>query len=58
MNQYPSHKLIELDLYDTNGTSDVLYDLFRDDADVDFLRGNQIASSSSSSCWGKSNAHK
>lgn len=32
--EYPSHSLIELDLYDTNGTSSLLYDLFHADADA------------------------
>jgi hypothetical protein len=39
--QYPSHKLIELDLYDTQGSSNLMSKLFGVNA----------------SCWGKSNVN-
>lgn len=32
--EYPTHSLIEMDLYDTDGTSDLLHDLFQVDADA------------------------
>jgi hypothetical protein len=40
--QYPTHKLIELDLYDTEGSSKVMASLF----------------SANETCWGQSNANK
>ena len=43
--EYPSHALIELDLYDTSGTNSVLHDLFQADA----MDGE------GKECWGKSN---
>jgi hypothetical protein len=39
--QYPTHKLIELDLYDTEGSSKVMATLF----------------SANETCWGQSNAN-
>ena len=47
--QYPSHKLIELDLYDKKGTSKVLYDLFQADTDIE--------SSQQESCWVHANSN-
>jgi hypothetical protein len=41
--QYPTHKLIELDLYDTEGSSKVMASLF---------------SANNETCWGQSNANK
>jgi hypothetical protein len=40
--QYPTHKLIELDLYDTKGSSEAMSSLFNTKA----------------TCWGKSNVNK
>ena len=42
--EYPSHALIELDLYDSNGTGALLHDLFQADAQNTTKR-----------CWGHSN---
>lgn len=47
--EYPSHALIELDLYDKNGTESLMFDLFQHDAKP--LRHTQ-------SCWAKANANK
>eukprot|EP00531_Pseudo-nitzschia_arenysensis_P015244 CAMPEP_0116150976 /NCGR_PEP_ID=MMETSP0329-20121206/19846_1 /TAXON_ID=697910 /ORGANISM="Pseudo-nitzschia arenysensis, Strain B593" /LENGTH=359 /DNA_ID=CAMNT_0003647549 /DNA_START=294 /DNA_END=1373 /DNA_ORIENTATION=+ len=49
VNEYPSHALIELDLYSTESTSDVMYDLFQADATNGAAEGMR--------CWGKSNAN-
>jgi len=49
--EYPSHKLIELDLYDINGTSDTLYDLFQADMH------NDDNLKPSTSCWGHANTN-
>ena len=38
--EYPSHSLIELDLYDTNGTERLLYDLIQVDTNA-YHRGQQ-----------------
>jgi len=47
--QYPSHKFIELDLYDTDGTSKVLHDLMEVDTE---------ASAQTQQCWGHSNGRR
>ena len=63
--EYPSHALIELDLYDLNGTTSLLYDLFQADTDAYHYTQQQNqdqqqddASGSSVSCWGQSNKSK
>lgn len=50
--EYPSHSLIELDLLDSNGTTSLLSDLFRVDAD-NHWKGQQP-----NQCWGHSNKAK
>mmetsp|Transcript_30169 Transcript_30169/g.64682 ORF Transcript_30169/g.64682 Transcript_30169/m.64682 type:complete len:229 (-) Transcript_30169:590-1276(-) len=51
--EYPSHALVELDLYDTDGTKKVLDDLFgADTVGVDDDPGD------APSCWGQSNKNK
>jgi hypothetical protein len=60
--EYPSHALIELDLYDSNGTASILYDLFQADTDAYLAQGGGGGGDASSSgggstvsCWGQSN---
>ena len=48
--EYPSHALVELDLYDTDGTKKVLDDLFG--ADMVGVDGDPA---DAPSCWGQSN---
>jgi len=36
--EYPSHALIELDLYDMEGSISLLYDLLKADTDAHFAR--------------------
>ncbi|OEU21667.1 hypothetical protein FRACYDRAFT_165980 [Fragilariopsis cylindrus CCMP1102] len=55
--QYPSHKLIELDLYDTKTSSEVLDDIFqkhKKHEDEDSSNGNEKRES----CWGHANVNK
>lgn len=49
--EHPSHALVELDLYDSESTSALLYDLFQ--ADTDAHSGN--THSPNGTCWGHSN---
>lgn len=68
--QYPSHKLIELDLYDTDETSKVLYDLFQGESYNGFetkpennddlpKKNHNITTTPTPSCsWGHSNTNK
>jgi hypothetical protein len=58
--EYPSHALIELDLYDTNGTSSLLYDLFQADADAYYesLEEEEVQDGfyePQQQCWGQTN---
>ena len=59
--EYPSHVLIELDLYDTNGTVSSLYDLFQADTDAhhasehEHRNGTTTQPSPSQQCWGHEN---
>ena len=64
--EYPSHALIELDLYDTNGTAALMYDLFRADTDDTYLKEEEEPPSqplreepreSLKQCWGKRNVN-
>ena len=70
---YTSHKLIELDLYDTKGTSKFLYDLFQADADAyaagtagtttydvtdKKMSNNTAVALKQKSCWGHANTGK
>jgi hypothetical protein len=48
--QYPTHKLIELELYDTKTSSEILYDIFQKNKQHD---GNE-----NNSCWGHANVNK
>ena len=52
--QYPSHKLIELDLYDTDESSTVLYDLFQQNQ----KRHPGNDKNDKKSCWGHANMNK
>ena len=51
--QYPSHKLIELDLYDTKTSSEALDDIFQQQHE-DSSNGNE----KKESCWGHANVNK
>jgi len=63
--EYPSHALVELDLYDTEGSTSVMYDLFQADTDAYFasLEGTnnddgserREDASDEKHCWGHSN---
>jgi len=58
--EYPSHDLIELDLYDTNGTSSLLYDLFQADSDAyhESLEDEEVENfyyEPHKQCWGQMN---
>ena len=55
--EYPSHALIELDLYDQEGTATLLYDLFQKDMDL-YKKAVRHKGELPSNCWGQSNASK
>mmetsp|Transcript_39728 Transcript_39728/g.45257 ORF Transcript_39728/g.45257 Transcript_39728/m.45257 type:complete len:90 (+) Transcript_39728:2-271(+) len=48
--EYPTHVMIELDLYDSNKTASVLHDLFQ--ADYEQQKDSEL---SSKQCWGHKN---
>lgn len=59
--EYPSHAIIELDLYDSNGTTSLLYDLFQTDTDAHHAskhekdNGTTTQQPPSQQCWGHGN---
>ena len=53
--EYPSHVLIELDLYNSTESESVLYDLFQTDTDA-FQTSKRKPGDAPSQCWGKSNS--
>jgi hypothetical protein len=52
--EYPSHALIELDLYDTKGNMKLLFDLFQANMEGVTLNGNH-SSKPLEDCWGHDN---
>ena len=50
LKEYPSHSLIELDLYGTNGTLSLLYDLFQAEIFLS-VRGNLLSRRGAAACW-------
>jgi len=62
VSEYPSHALIELDLYDSNGTASYLYDLFQADTDAHHYASKHETADEGATptttltqCWGESN---
>ena len=62
--EYPSHALIELDLYDSEGSAGLLHDLFEADTDAHHAAhpknssGGDGGGDKPAQCWGHSNANK
>jgi len=58
---YPSHKLIELELYDNDGSSSVLYDMFQrpSSSPSDGNNNNNFEDDKkNNACWGHANVNK
>ena len=62
--EYPSHALIELDLYDSESSAGLLHDLFEADTDAHHAANPKNASGGDgggdtpAQCWGHSNANE
>lgn len=50
LKEYPSHSLIKLDLYDTNGSASLLYDFFQAETFLS-VRANLFSRRDAAACW-------
>jgi len=56
--EYPSHALIELDLYDSASSAELLHDLFEADADAHYEADPNAVLDKTAQCWGHSNLNE